>query len=64
MYDLVLVDLQEKRWSYNNKCQKLQFIHTVNGDGSKTAMSLLSKSLKPRRRYVSFRFFTMAAANV
>jgi len=22
---------------YRNKCKKLQFIHTVNGDGSKTA---------------------------
>jgi len=28
---------QTGRQSYTHECKKLQFIHTVNGDGSKTA---------------------------
>ena len=42
---MTLTDRETILWSFGqlcsslsiNKCKKLQFIHTVNGDGSKTA---------------------------
>jgi len=49
--------------SHNLGFLKFYIFNDPNGQEGQTASlcQILSKSLKPRRRYVSFRFFKMAA---